>query len=96
MVYKYFNKIQYGIIQKIFSVEQDKSYLLKIQPLDNINYDSLKIGDKIFVNEYVVFGTLSKNQFHFISSENVIEKACVYETIDTCYFARYPNLYESS
>ncbi len=96
MVYKHFDKIQYGVIQKIFYVEQQNSYLLKMQPLDDGTYDSLKIGSKVFINEHVIFGTLSNNEIHLIKLNNIIEKACFYESNEICYFARYPNLYESS
>ena len=96
VIYKHHGKVQYGIIQKIFYVEESRSYLLKIQPLENINYDSLKIGTKVFVNERIIFGTLSDREVHLTSSKNVIEKACFYENNGACYFARYPNFYESS
>jgi hypothetical protein len=88
--------VHYAVIHKIFYIEQRESYLLKIQPLQNINYDSLKIGSKVFVNEHVIFGILSDNKIDLISSENVIEKACFYDNSEICYFARYPNFYESS
>ena len=96
MVYKHLDNIQYGVIQKIFYIEQEKNYLLKIQPFNRSNYDSLEIGSKVFVNEHIIFGTLSNHKTHLVSSKNVSEKACFYETNETCYFARYPNFYESS
>jgi hypothetical protein len=88
--------MQYGVIQKIFYIEQPKSYLSKIQPLDNITYDSLKIVSQVFANGHVIFGSLSKHKVHLISAENIIEKACFYETNEICYFGRYPYPYESS
>ncbi len=88
--------IKRSVNRKTFYVEQQKNYLLKIQPLDNISYDSLKIGSKVFVDKHVIFGTLSNHDVHLISSENIIEKGCFYETNKICYFARYRNLYESS
>ncbi|CAF2233614.1 unnamed protein product [Rotaria magnacalcarata] len=96
VVYQYRNEIQYGIIQKIFYIEQRDFYLLKLRPLQNINYDTLKIGSQVYVNKHVIFGDLSKNEMHLISSKNVIEKACFYNSNETCYFARDPNFYESS
>lgn len=96
VVYEHFDQIQYGCIQKIYFIEPQNNYLLKIKPLDNIIYDSLTIGSKIFVNEHIIFGTLSPNQIHLVSVNNIIEKGCFYETNETCYFARYPNMHESS
>jgi hypothetical protein len=57
---------------------------------------SLKMGSKLFINEHVVFGILLKNEVHLMSLENIIEKTCFYNDNETCYFARYPNFYDSS
>jgi hypothetical protein len=96
VVYKHLDKLQYGVIHQIFYVEQQNRYLLKIQPLENTNYDSLTIGSKVFTNEHIIFGGLSKQKVHFVSAADILEKACCYKGDATCYFARYPNFYESS
>jgi hypothetical protein len=88
--------MKYGTIQNIFYVEAEHIYILKIHPLQNTHYDSLTFNNKSFVNEYIIYGNTSHDTFDFIRATNVIEKGCFYENKDICYFARFPNLYESS
>lgn len=46
-------------INKIFYVEQHKHNFLKVQPLENSNYDTSNICEKMFVNQNIIFGTFS-------------------------------------
>lgn len=96
IVYKHLNQVHYGVIHKIFAIRKNNIYLLKMQPMKNINYDTLTIHSKTFINEHIIFGNLADQEVHLISLENVIEKACFYSNGDISYFARYPNFYESS
>lgn len=96
VVYKHKNIIKYGVIENIFYVEKQNSYILKIHPLQNTYFDCLTFNGKIFINEYIIYGDMSHNSFDFIYATEVIEKGCFYESEQICYFARFPNLYESS
>jgi len=69
---------------------------LKIHPLRNTNYDSLTFKNKTFTNKHIIYGDLSNDTFDFVHVTDVIEKGCFYQNNDVCYFARFPNLYESS
>jgi hypothetical protein len=96
VVYTHQNITRYGIIENIFSVEQQDLHLLKIRSLQNTYYDTITFNSKTFVNEHIIYGDISNDVFDFIPVTNVIEKGCFYESDTTCYFARFPNLYESS
>jgi hypothetical protein len=96
VVYEYEKTEKYGIIQNIFYIAEQHLYVLKIHPLQNTRYDSLTINNRTFSNKHIIYGDMSHNTCGFIHATSVIEKGCFYENKDTCYFARFPNLYESS
>ncbi len=96
VVYKQQNIMKYGIIQNIFYIEQQDLHILKIRSLEDTYYDTITFNSKTFVNEHIIYGDISRDVFDFIHVMNVIEKGCFYESGKMCYFARFPNLYESS
>ncbi|CAF2089774.1 unnamed protein product [Rotaria magnacalcarata] len=96
VVYQYQNIVKYGIIEDIFYGEQQDLYLLKIRSLQDTYYDTITFKSKTFVNEHIIYGNISHDVFDFIDARNVIEKCSFYENDKVCYFARFPNLYESS
>lgn len=96
VVYKHQSATKYGTIHNIFYVESHDVHVLKLRVLEDTHFDTLTFNSKIFVNENVIYGHLSKDTFHYVLAEDVIEKGCLYENEDVCYFARFPNLYESS
>ncbi|CAF4588910.1 unnamed protein product, partial [Rotaria socialis] len=96
IVYKYMGAINYRKIRKIYYASQQNQHFWAIQPLQNTCYDTLNIEGQVFINENVIFGNILSNEMHLISFEHVIEKACYYERDDLYYFARFPNLHESS
>ena len=71
-------------------------FILKIQPLINEHYDHLVMNSRRFTNENIIYGKLSDNVTHLVLATDVIETACLYNDAQTCYIARFPNLYESS
>ena len=97
IVYQHNHSINYGIIEKIFHLEDKELVLLQTIPLINKHYDELMLKSRRFVNENLIYGELSGNETHLILASNIIEKACFYYGNDQqCYIARFPNLYESS
>ncbi|CAF2052482.1 unnamed protein product [Rotaria magnacalcarata] len=96
VVYQYQNIVKYGIIEDIFYGEQQDLYLLKIRSLQDTYYDTITFKSKTFVNEHIIYGNISHDVFDFIDARNVIEKCSFYENDKVCYFARFPDLYESS
>ena len=88
--------INYGYIDNIFFVESQNLYLLKIRSLQNTYYDTLTFKSKRYINRHIIHGDFSQEIFHMVSAGSVIEKGCLYEGADVSYFARFPNLYESS
>lgn len=96
VAYKHQNIVKYGIIENIFHIEQQNLYVLKIRFLQDTYYDNVTFNSKTFVNEHIIYGHISNDAFDFTYVTNIIEKGCFYESSKTCYFARFPNLYESS
>ena len=96
VVYEDQGKVKYGIIEKMFHVHSSGSTLLKIQSLQNARFDSFAFNCRRFTNENIIYGNLSSDATHIVPVDSIIEKACLYEGKDLTYFARFPNLYESS
>jgi hypothetical protein len=96
IVYQAEGKVNYGIIENIFHVDSRGLSLLKIRSLQNARFDTLTFSSKRFVNENIIYGNFSTDGIHLVSVSSIIEKACLYQSKDVSYFARFPNLYESS
>lgn len=96
IVYQADGRVNYGIIENIFHVDSRGLSLLKIRSLQNARFDTLTFNSKRFFNENIIYGNFSTNGLHLVSVSSIIEKACLYQSKDLSYFARFPNLYESS
>lgn len=96
IVYQAGEKLNYGIIEKIFHIDSRGLSLLKIRSLQNAQFDTLTFKSKRFFNENIIYGNFSTDGLHLVSVSSIIEKACLYQSKDISYFARFPNLYESS
>lgn len=87
--------MNYGCIENIFHVTQNQNYLLKVNVLQNIHFDSLQFNGKTYFNEHIIFGEFIENCVEIIPASSIIEKGCFFHG-DNSYFARFPNMYESS
>jgi hypothetical protein len=96
IVYRHQNIMKYGIIENIYYIEQEDLHVLKIRPLQDTYYDTINFNSRTFVNEHIIYGRISNDVCDFIDATDVIEKGCFYQSSKMCYFARFPNLYESS
>lgn len=90
------NAITYGCIQAIFHVPTQNLYLLKVQVLQEPRFDELFLGKQQFTNKHIIYGKFSMDKIEIVSVDRVIEKGCYNDHPEFCYFARFPNMCESS
>ena len=96
IVYHADGSLNYGNIENIFHVESRSLSLLKTRSLQNTRFDTLTFNSKRFFDKNITDGNVSSDGIHIISLISIIEKAGFYQSKDVSYFARFPNLYESS
>lgn len=96
VVFRDHDELSYGFIEAIFHVIQDDIYLIKVNLLQDKKFDCLLLNGKEYVNEHIIYGHFSGNHCRIISATDVVEKGCYYDGENGSFFARFPNMYESS
>lgn len=96
VVFKDHEELDYGCIEAIFHITSADIYLVKVKVLQISHFDSLLLNGKQYLNQNIIYGNFSNHQSRIISASDIVEKGCFYDAEECSFFARLPNMYESS